>query len=94
MKDSMARDKMSEEHNVLCFEMEAAGLSNDFPCVVIRRICDYSDSHKNDEWQGYAAATAASYVKELLQIMPRNQGARARRAAHVIMDTDELTWAE
>ena len=94
MKDAMARDKMSEEHNVLCFEMEAAGLSNDFPCVVIRRICDYSDSHRNDEWQGYAAATAASHVKELLQIMPRNQGVRARRAANVITDTGELTWTE
>ena len=43
---------------------------NDFPCVVIRGICNYSDSHKDYAWQGYAAATAASYAKELLVKMP------------------------
>jgi nucleoside phosphorylase len=50
----------------LCIEMEAAGLMNTFPCVVIRGICDYADSHKNDVWQKYAAATAAAFGKELL----------------------------
>lgn len=49
---------------------EAAGLSNDFPCVAIRGFYDYSDSHKNDEWQGHAAAVAAPFAKELLQILP------------------------
>jgi nucleoside phosphorylase len=47
--------------------MEAAGLMNDFPCIVIRGICDYADSHKNDTWQKYAAIAAAAYAKELLQ---------------------------
>lgn len=41
MKDAVDRDKISQQHDILCFEMEAAGLSNDFPCVVIRGICDY-----------------------------------------------------
>ena len=57
----------------MCFEMEAAGLMNTFPCLVIRGICDYADSHKNKRWQGYAAATAAAYAKELLSIIPRTQ---------------------
>jgi hypothetical protein len=43
--------------------MEAAGLMDHFLCVVIRGICDYSDTHKNDILQGYAAATAAAYAK-------------------------------
>ena len=73
MKNAVARDRLIKEHDILCFEMEAAGLINDFPCVVIRGICDYSDSHKNDAWQGYAAVTAASYAKELLRIIPRFQ---------------------
>lgn len=73
MKDAVVRDTLAKEHDVLCFEMEAAGLMNDFPCVVIRGICDYSDTHKNDQWQGYAAATAAAYAKELLQAMPGEQ---------------------
>jgi nucleoside phosphorylase len=51
--------------------MEAAGLMNNFPCAVIRGICDYADSHKNKLWQPYAAATAAAYAKYLLsQIDP------------------------
>lgn len=50
--------------------MEAAGLMDNFPCLVIRGICDYSDSHKNKRWQEYAAATAAAYAKELLSVVP------------------------
>jgi nucleoside phosphorylase len=71
MKDAFVRDTLATKKNVLCFEMEAAGLMNHFPCLVIRGICDYSDSHKNKEWQGYAAMAAAAYAKDLLrQITP------------------------
>lgn len=66
MKDASIRDKLARENGVLCFEMEAAGLMNNFPCLVVRGICDYSDSHKNDAWHGYAAMSAAAYAKELL----------------------------
>ena len=69
MKDRKARNALMTKHDVLCFEMEAAGLMN-FPCLVIRGICDYSDARKNDDWQGYAAATAAAYARELLEIIP------------------------
>ncbi|KAM0433480.1 hypothetical protein ACHAPT_004360 [Fusarium lateritium] len=71
MKNAITRDRLAKERNVLCFEMEAAGLMNDFPCLVIRGICDYSDSHKNKAWQGYAAMVAAAYAKDLLnRIIP------------------------
>ncbi|OJI97585.1 hypothetical protein ASPVEDRAFT_97965, partial [Aspergillus versicolor CBS 583.65] len=53
----------------LCFEMEAVGLMDSFPCLVVRGILDYADSHKNDHWQGYAAATAAACAKELLEVI-------------------------
>ncbi|KAI1843310.1 hypothetical protein JX266_010484 [Neoarthrinium moseri] len=66
IKDAILRDKLACEKDVMCFEMEAAGLMNHFPCLVIRGICDYADSHKNKDWQGYAAITAAAYAKELL----------------------------
>lgn len=46
MKDAELRDKLSKEKGVLCFEMEAGGLMDSFPCLVIRGVCDYSDSHK------------------------------------------------
>jgi nucleoside phosphorylase len=48
VKDPRVRDRLSQEFGALCVEMEAAGLMNDFPCIVIRGICDYADSHKND----------------------------------------------
>lgn len=71
MEDGATRDKLSKElGGVLCFEMEAAGLLNRFPCLVIRGICDYADSHKNKAWQPYAVATAAACAKEVLSLIP------------------------
>ncbi|THV81793.1 purine and uridine phosphorylase [Aureobasidium pullulans] len=72
IKDARTRDEISEQlgGHILCFETEAAGLMNDFPCLVVRGICDYADSHKQDNWQGYAAATAAAYTKELMSLIP------------------------
>jgi nucleoside phosphorylase len=68
LKEAVMRDYLASE-GILCFEMEAAGLANRFPCLVVRGICDYSDSHKNKRWQGYAAMTAAAYTKDLLKVM-------------------------
>lgn len=73
MRDALVRDKLAAEEDILCFETEAAGLMNNFPCLVIRGICDYSDSHKNNEWQGYAAMVAAAYAKDLLRRMAPNR---------------------
>ncbi|KAI0857806.1 purine and uridine phosphorylase [Xylaria cubensis] len=70
VKCAIIRDKLAQRFGALCFEMEGAGPAESFQCLVIRSICDYSDSHKNDEWQRYAAATAAAYTKELLGEMP------------------------
>ncbi|KAE8553643.1 hypothetical protein EYB25_005025 [Talaromyces marneffei] len=70
MKDAILRDQWALKENILCFEMEAAGLMDSFPCLVVRGICDYADSHKNKMWQPYAAAMAAAYAKELLLVIP------------------------
>ncbi|KAH8585404.1 nucleoside phosphorylase domain-containing protein [Bisporella sp. PMI_857] len=70
IKDATLRDNWAKKENIICFEMEAAGLMDSFPCLVIRGICDYADSHKNKIWQPYAAATAAAYAKELLLVIP------------------------
>ena len=68
VKDAQSRDLLDKRFggHLLCVEMEAAGLMNDFPCIVIRGICDYADSGKEKTWQEYAAAVAAAYAKELL----------------------------
>jgi len=70
MRSGTQRDRIAQHLDVICFEMEAAGLMDILPCLPIRGICDYSDSHKNKGWQRYAAATAASYAKELLTVLP------------------------
>ncbi|GAA88079.1 hypothetical protein AKAW_06193 [Aspergillus luchuensis IFO 4308] len=79
LKDAHERDRLAAElGGVLCFEMEAAGLVNNFPCLVIRGICDYADSHKNKKWQPYAAGVAAAYAKELLSVIPPGHVERTR----------------
>lgn len=73
IKDETTREKLRRDLGILCVEMEAAGLMDEYPCLVIRGICDYADSHKNKRWQPYAAATATAYMKELLSIIPAAQ---------------------
>ena len=69
------RDEDAHKRGILCFETEGAFGLNSFPCLVIRGISDYADSHKNKEWQGYAAAIATAYAKEILSVIPqRNIG--------------------
>ncbi|KAL7953239.1 purine and uridine phosphorylase [Trichoderma compactum] len=42
MKHGTTRDKLWNQHGIECFEMEAAGLMNNFQCLVIRGISDYA----------------------------------------------------
>lgn len=71
IKNARTRKRLSNEPGrVLCFDMEAAGLMNNFDCLVIRGVADYADSHKNDRWQPYAAAVAAAFAKDLLVEVP------------------------
>ncbi|KAM3503157.1 hypothetical protein MY10362_004368 [Beauveria mimosiformis] len=77
IKDAMKRDNLARKLGVLCFEMEAAGASIDFPCMIIRGISDYCDSHKNDVWHGYAAAVAAAYARQLFFPMSIKEAAKS-----------------
>ncbi|KAJ0421353.1 hypothetical protein BJY00DRAFT_111456 [Aspergillus carlsbadensis] len=70
IKDAHTRDRIAETLKASCFEMEGAGVMTTGRCLVIRGICDYADSHKNDEWHNYAAATAAAYTKFFLLRLP------------------------
>ncbi|KAK3485909.1 purine and uridine phosphorylase [Neurospora hispaniola] len=86
IKNALSRDKLNAKFGgrVLCIEMEAAGLMNNFPCLVIRGTCDYADSHKNKRWQRHAAAVAAAYAKELLHVV-RPVDVNGERAAFDII---------
>ncbi|OLN97084.1 hypothetical protein CCHL11_02167 [Colletotrichum chlorophyti] len=85
VKDGISRDEIVQrlENKCICFEMEAAGLMDNFPCLVIRGICDYVDTHKNDRWQNYSAATAAAFAKELLGVMDSDDVERAKRIEEI-----------
>jgi nucleoside phosphorylase len=66
MKSAELRDNIAKETDAIAFEMESAGVWDNFPCIVIKGACDYADSHKSKRWQRYAAATAAAYMSALL----------------------------
>lgn len=70
MQDAIRRDEIRDQHGVLCIEMEALGVDASRPCLVIRGISDYADSHKGDVWRSYAAGNAAVFARELLSKIP------------------------
>jgi nucleoside phosphorylase len=90
LKDAIQRDEILENigQECICFEMEAAGLMNTFPCIVIRGICDYADAHKSDRWQRYASATAAAYTKELLAYISTQGLQRTQKAVDILKDSE------
>lgn len=93
MKHGRTRDRLARELGILCFEMEAPGLMDNLPCLVIRGICDYADSHKNKQWQEYAAATAAAYAKELLSVIPASQVAKTSTVATATSNAGESLFS-
>ncbi|KAJ9656115.1 hypothetical protein H2198_005171 [Neophaeococcomyces mojaviensis] len=66
LKDSINRKRL-QEANALAVEMEACGIPENF--VVIRGISDYADTHKNDDWQPYAAAVAAACTRLMIDAL-------------------------
>ncbi|KAG5794504.1 hypothetical protein H9Q69_006460 [Fusarium xylarioides] len=92
IKDAASRNKLNKDlgGQVLCIEMEAAGLVNHFPCLVIRGICDYADSHKNKDWQEHAAIVAAAFAKELLQYVQPSDVEGELPLKHLLNDVHSL----
>ncbi|EJT69955.1 hypothetical protein GGTG_12132 [Gaeumannomyces tritici R3-111a-1] len=60
--------------------MEGAGAWKEVPCIVVKGICDYADSHKNKEWQDFAAATAASVAAAILDRYEVSGGVKQERS--------------
>ncbi|KJK77342.1 hypothetical protein H634G_07081 [Metarhizium anisopliae BRIP 53293] len=88
-RDAFIRDKLVAEKNVVCFETEAAGLMSHFPCLVIRSIYNYADSHNNDEWRRYAAISAAAYAKDLLYQIPVAAVQSQRRVSDILKAAED-----
>lgn len=67
MKSGQHRDGIVRTEKVIGFEMEGAGVCDNIPCIIIKGVCDYADSHKSKVWQAYAAAAGASVAKAFLE---------------------------
>ncbi|KAK2016325.1 hypothetical protein LZ32DRAFT_645162 [Colletotrichum eremochloae] len=81
MKSGLDRDRIAAQHKLVAFEMEGAGVWDDeIPCIVVKGVSDYADSHKSKNWQNFAAATAASTTKALLEYyIPTQRSTGTRR---------------
>lgn len=76
MKSAEERDRIAAAHGLMAFEMEGAGFWDQTPCLIVKAICDYADSHKNKNWQNFAAAVAAAATKALLDCYAQWSAAR------------------
>ncbi|THW45161.1 hypothetical protein D6D21_04556 [Aureobasidium pullulans] len=86
-RDAVLARLAKENIKPMCFEMEAAGLMNNFPCLVIRGTCDYGDEHKNDDWQNYAAITAAGFAKEFLRCVDVQEIQETQEIGNLILQS-------
>jgi nucleoside phosphorylase len=73
-KNPLKCDDIREKFNIKAVEMESSGIADttwnrEIGYLVIRGICDYCDSNKNDDWQGYAAIVAAAYTRALIEFI-------------------------
>ncbi|KAJ5662707.1 hypothetical protein N7462_011633, partial [Penicillium macrosclerotiorum] len=77
MTSAKDRDRIAKTENVIGFEMEGAGVWDNLPCIVIKGVSDYADSHKSKEWQHYATASAAACMRAILDEIPVSLSASA-----------------
>lgn len=75
LKNPLKRDALRDKFGVKAVEMEASGIADatwnhEVGYLVVRGICDYCDSNKNDAWQQYAAIAAAGYTRTLIESIP------------------------
>lgn len=93
-RSGLDRDEIAAREGVIAFEMEGAGVWDNFPCIVIKGVCDYADSHKNKDWQEYAAATAAACMKAFLEEWavldePFSKGSQSKSSLVASLNLDE-----
>lgn len=77
LKNAETRDQLRDKFGVKAVEMEGSGLqtaarAQGKDVFIVRGICDYCDTHKNDIWQKYAALTAATFARALIEVLPKS----------------------
>ncbi|KAJ4359271.1 hypothetical protein N0V85_009456 [Neurospora sp. IMI 360204] len=56
------------DRGVIGLEMEGAGVWDQLPCIVVKGVCDYADSHKNK------GIRRRRWPEEILRLMVQDQG--------------------
>ncbi|KAJ5367345.1 hypothetical protein N7541_001286 [Penicillium brevicompactum] len=93
------RDRISAQTGILCYESGAGGYMSGLsghgpkvPFLLIRGICDYCDSHRNQVWRGYASIVAAAYAKDLLRHIDPEQLTQKARIGDSPSQVSLLMW--
>lgn len=99
LKNPNKRDELRDRFGVKAVEMEGSGIadatwSQEAGYLVVRGICDYCDSNKNDEWQQYAAIVAAAYANTLIASLPVQIESKGIISAKIISVGPEVGKAE
>ena len=73
-KNAKERELLKQQFGTLAVEMEASGIADatweqQVGYLVVRGVCDYCDTHKNDIWHNYAALVAAAYTRALIETL-------------------------
>ncbi|KAJ5347797.1 uncharacterized protein N7506_001050 [Penicillium brevicompactum] len=88
IRDASYRDKISAETGILCYILDTPDWVFHFPCLLVRGISDYCDSHKNRVWWGYASIVAAACAKDLLKHINPRQLEQEAKIGDILLNGD------
>ncbi|KAL7942550.1 purine and uridine phosphorylase [Trichoderma barbatum] len=86
MRSGEDRDALAYRERVIALEMEAAGIWEELPSLIIKGAFDYGDSHKNKRWQAFASATAACTARAVIEQVAWTDRGEIRISTHANKD--------
>ncbi|GAB1206390.1 hypothetical protein APSETT445_005075 [Aspergillus pseudonomiae] len=99
LKSARVRDKLAKDEDVIGFEMEAAGVWENIPVIVVKGVSDYADANKDDRMQRVAAVASAACMRALVDECPISTLSASSRNAEDInlqvidcLDFDRATY--
>ncbi|PNP52544.1 hypothetical protein THARTR1_06891 [Trichoderma harzianum] len=80
------RDQIARELDIIALETGSAGAWDELPCVIVKGVSGYGDGHRNkswNNWQTFAATTAASTTRALIERYPSTDKTQIMRNRQV-----------
>ncbi|UKZ79847.1 hypothetical protein TrVFT333_007610 [Trichoderma virens FT-333] len=94
MRSGEDRDALADREKVIAFEMEAAGIWEEVPSIIIKGAFDYGDSHKNKRWQAFASATAACAARAVIEQLAWTDRGESRLLSQAIEENRAMAYAQ